>query len=100
LFHRSLAVADFLFQFPWLQRLWNQLVDVKGRGIPMLAFLMGLVLWWPLNLLYPYQAANKRLHEMNGTTALDRLLYQASLNLLLLALTAHSTVRLLAKLRG
>jgi hypothetical protein len=45
----------------------------------MLAFALGLVSWWPLNLLYPYQAANTRLHAANKTTALDRLLYQASL---------------------
>jgi hypothetical protein len=83
----SLAGADFLFLYPWILALWDQLVHVQGGGIPMLAFLIGLVLWWPLNLLYPYQAANMRLHEMNGTTALDRLLYRASLTLDLLSLS-------------
>jgi hypothetical protein len=75
----SLAFALFLFYFSLIHTTWDQLIHVRGSGIPMLAFALGLVSWWPLNLLYPYQAANTRLHAANKTTALDRLLYQASL---------------------
>jgi hypothetical protein len=75
----TLAFAWFLFNFPLIRLAWFQLIHVSGSGLPMLAFTLGVVSWWPLNLLYPYQAANTRLHEANGTTALDRLLYQASL---------------------
>jgi hypothetical protein len=75
----SLALAWFLFDYSFIHKSWAQLVHVRGSGIPMLAFALGLVSWWPLNLLYPYQAANTRLHAANKTTALDRLLYQASL---------------------
>jgi hypothetical protein len=75
----SLTFTWFLFNFPLIYAYWDKLVHVAGSGIPMLACLLGLTLWWPLNLLFPYQAANTRLHEANGTTALDRLLYQASL---------------------
>ena len=75
----SLGLAVFLFQSSCLHNLWDHLIHVKGSGLPVMACLMGLFTWWPLNILYPYQAANSRLHEHNGTTALDRLLYRASL---------------------
>lgn len=83
----SLALACFFFNFSLLQNSWNEWIHVHGSGIPVLALTLGLVLWWPLNLLYPYQAANTRLHEANGTTALDRLLYQASLGQHLLSIS-------------
>jgi hypothetical protein len=75
----SMGFTVLLFRSPWIYSLWDHIVHVKGSGIPVVACLLGLIMWWPLNLLYPYQAANSRLHETNGTTALDRLLYQASL---------------------
>jgi hypothetical protein len=75
----SITFAAFLFDYSTIHGLWDKLVHVPGSGISMVACLLGLVLWWPLNLLYPYQAANMRLHEKHGTTALDRLLYRASL---------------------
>jgi hypothetical protein len=83
----SLALANFIFAYPVLVSCWNLFVNVPGSGVTVVACALGLVLWWPLNLLYPYQAANTRLHHANRTTALDRLLYQASLAQHLLCLS-------------
>lgn len=83
----SLALVFFAYNYPALLSYWDLLVHTPGSGLPVLACGLGLVLWWPLNILCPYQAANTRLHEANGTTALDRLLYQASLAQHLLCLS-------------
>jgi len=83
----SLALIDFFDRYQFLNAWWDQFVHLKGSGVPMVACLLGLVVWWPLNLLYPHQAANLRLHEQQATTALDRLLYQASLEQNLLSIS-------------
>lgn len=83
----SLTLTIFFVRYAVLSAWWDHFVRLKGSGIPVLACFLGLVLWWPLNLLYPHVAANLRLHEKKATTALDRLLYQASVEQNLLSIS-------------
>jgi hypothetical protein len=70
-----------------LDTLWLQFSPVKDSGTPALALLIGVLAWYPLNLLIPYKTALERFHSLGYSDAMDRFLFDAAETKALLQLT-------------
>lgn len=80
----TLMLALFIFAYiaksDSLETSWQWFSPYDNSGTAFLACLLGSLIWWPLNLLFPVEAALLRLHEHNHTSALEQLFYDASSN--------------------
>lgn len=66
---------------------WHKFSPYQDSGTAFLACVIGLIAWWPLNLLYSAPAAIRRLHQSGQTSAMDRLLYKAASDVALVQFT-------------
>jgi hypothetical protein len=67
--------------------LWRGFSPYPDSGTAFLACMIGVIAWKALNLLFPYQVANAKLHRDKRTNSLERLLYFAALEPSLIQLT-------------
>ena len=83
----ELITADSGSYFAKIREIWLQLVPFDSSETPAIACLFGLVLWIPLNLLYPFAAAAAHIHSSSETSSLERLFFRASNSQQLVLLT-------------
>ena len=70
-----------------INAVWLQFSPVKDSGTPALALLIGVLAWYPLNLLIPYKTALERFHSQGYSDAMDRFLFDAAESKAFLQLT-------------
>jgi hypothetical protein len=66
---------------------WHRFAPWENSGTAFLACLLGVVSWWPLNLLISDKAAGANLHRNKRTSALERFLYMAQVQKALVQIT-------------
>lgn len=81
LFFGLTLLAIAISQFVSLTEQWHKFSPYDSSGTALLAFIFGLVSWYPLNeLLFPYPAAIDRLYRHDHISALESLLYESMLD--------------------
>jgi hypothetical protein len=66
---------------------WYGFSPYPDSGAPALALMLGALLWFPINLLIPFQTALERFHRSGKSDAMDRFLFDAAERKVTLQLT-------------
>lgn len=83
----ALVVADSSAHISQINAIWSSFSGYPDSASPALAFAMGAVLWYPLNLFLPFHFALERFHRLGGSDAMDRFLFEAAESSALILLT-------------
>jgi hypothetical protein len=83
----ALAIADSAAYAGQIEHFWKLFSPYRDSGTPALALFLGATLWYPLNLLIPFNIALARFHRLGYTDAMDRFLFEAAERKTLLQLT-------------
>jgi hypothetical protein len=74
----ALAVAVSAGRVAEIDKYWHQFSPFDESGAPALALILGALLWYPLNLLIPYETALRRFHSLGHSDAMDRFLFESA----------------------
>lgn len=67
--------------------IWPEILAAPLSGTAAVAFLIGLVSWWTINLVLPMEFAAEQLHRSRRSDAQGRLIYEAAINQSLIQVT-------------
>jgi len=83
----AFGLAAFAGELATINEWWRRFSPYPESGTAFLACVLGALLWYPLNLLFPYRAAVARLHSSGRSEALDQFLFNAAENQTLVQLS-------------
>jgi hypothetical protein len=72
------AITDSAAFSAQIEQFWQRFSPYSDSATPALALLLGATLWYPLNLLIPFNIALARFHRLGFTDAMDRFLFEAA----------------------